>query len=519
MNRHSFVHPVLALAAFVASTSVAQSQIPKPLISELDAMYDETRLDLRAPGLIYGIVVDDKLAHVRAFGVRDLETGAPVRTDTAFRIASMTKMMTALLVHDLHDQGALSLDDPAEDYVPAMKDWKYPTKDSRKVTIRDLVNHTAGFITGDPWADRQLGVSADTLDEYLANADPFAHAPGVEWEYSNLGYTLLGRIIENVTGESFSERLRSRLLDPLGLDDTVLDGTTIDERRKAKAYNWIETEDVFKPEPFLASGAFDPLGGVWTNAKDYSEFLSWILSAWPARDSADKGPIPRHVVRSVTDAQRIIGLHKREGPTGPEDCRLARGYGMGFVVSKHCNGDLLLSHGGGFPGYGSRVILNPGKGWALFTFSNNTYAETDALTWEAAAKIIEADLNRDRNNGLPPDSDLLAAYEGVKEVYRSEDINGGGVQFAHNFFLDRPKERWNTQLAAIKRKAGSCDTDVELDHDSRLSGSFTWRCETARVTGRILTSPISPNPVQLLHLRAMVIDDDGLQIINDHDFH
>jgi len=181
-------------------------------------MLEVAKLDLRTPGLVYGVVDRDNMLRVRAYGLRELESGAPVTADMAFRIASMTKMMTALLVHDLADQGEISLDDPIEKYMPALAGWEYPTTDSRKVVIRDLVNHTAGFVTDDPWADRQHGVSAESLDAYLADANPFSHAPGTHWEYE------------------------------------------YDEAAKAKAYNW--TDSAFESEPFLASGAFDPLGGI-----------------------------------------------------------------------------------------------------------------------------------------------------------------------------------------------------------------------------------------------------------------
>jgi CubicO group peptidase (beta-lactamase class C family) len=155
---------VSVLTAFTATLSHAQSGLPGDLAEELDAMFAAAKLDVRAPGLVYGVVDRDGMLRVRGYGMRDLESGVPATADTAFRIASMTKMMTALLVHDLADQGKLSLDDPAEQHVPALAAWKYPTQDSRKVVVRDLLNHTAGFVTDDPWADRQLGVSAETMD-------------------------------------------------------------------------------------------------------------------------------------------------------------------------------------------------------------------------------------------------------------------------------------------------------------------------------------------------------------------
>jgi len=517
MSRVAKLLAVSLVSAFSAMPGHAQSGLPEELGEALDEMFAAARLDLRAPGLAYGVVDRDGMLRFGAYGVRDLESGAPVTSDTAFRIASMTKMMTALLVHDLADQGKLSLDDPAEKHVPALARWKYPTTDSRKIVLRDLINHTAGLVTDDPWADRQLGVSAETMDEFLAEADPFTHAPGTHWEYSNLGYALLGRIVENVTGQSYTERLRERILDPLGMDDTHLDGTVIDDAARAKAYNW--TDDAFEPEPFLASGAFDPIGGIWTTAGDYQRFVSWLLSAWPPRNDRDRGPIPRRVVRSVTDSQRIRGPYVRPGATGRDDCVMAGGYAMGLAVTAHCNAGLLLGHGGGFPGYGSYVLMSPEQGWGVFAFTNHTYAGPSRIVWEAAAALIDSGHFDDDGHYLEPDEGLAQAYAGLKEIYPQSDIDAGDVRFANNFFLDRSRDRWNRQLRSLRQTAGDCATEATLEHDGRLSGEFTWECETARVTGYLVLAPVRPAAVQYLHLRAVTLGADGREIVIDHDFH
>src|SRR5262245_64365257 len=116
------------------------------------------------PGAAWGIVVDGELAHVGTAGFRDLAAKAPVEADTVFRIASMTKSFTAMSILKLRDEGKLSLDDPAERYVPELRDLRYPTGDSPKVTIRHLLSHSEGFPEDNPWGDRQL---ADT-DERMA---------------------------------------------------------------------------------------------------------------------------------------------------------------------------------------------------------------------------------------------------------------------------------------------------------------------------------------------------------------
>ena len=95
--------------------------------------------------MVWGVVRDGKLVHVGAAGIQDVESKRPVTADTLFRIASMTKAFTALSILRLRDAGALALDAPAETYVPELRGWKYPTGDSPKIRVRDLLTHTGGF--------------------------------------------------------------------------------------------------------------------------------------------------------------------------------------------------------------------------------------------------------------------------------------------------------------------------------------------------------------------------------------
>src|SRR5688572_17603620 len=137
------------LVSTLAQVANAQS------FARVDEIFADYALDNHIPGLVYGIVSNGKLIHVRGIGVQDLESRRPVTADTLFRIASMTKAFTALTVLKLRDEGKLQLDAAAEIYVSEMRGWKYPTQDSPRIRVRDLLNHTAGFVTDDPWGDRQ----------------------------------------------------------------------------------------------------------------------------------------------------------------------------------------------------------------------------------------------------------------------------------------------------------------------------------------------------------------------------
>jgi CubicO group peptidase (beta-lactamase class C family) len=171
------------------------------------------------PGFAYGIVLDGELVHAAGFGELCLGGPAP-DADTVFRIASMTKSFTASAVLALRDDGALRLDDPAEAYLPELRGWPPVTRDSVPVSLRHLLTMTAGFPTDDPWGDRQQGMPLEEFSAFLAGGVSFARAPGIGFEYSNLGYAILGRVITAVTGAAYQDYVRDRLLRPLGMTRT-----------------------------------------------------------------------------------------------------------------------------------------------------------------------------------------------------------------------------------------------------------------------------------------------------------
>ena len=130
------------------------------------------------PGAVMGVIIDGELEWVKATGVRETTNKSPVTPDTVFRIASMTKSFTAMAILKLRDDGKLSLDDPVSRYIPAMADLPYPTKDSPAITIRHLLTHSEGFPEDNPWGDRQLAQTDETVRAWIACRYSFFNAAG-----------------------------------------------------------------------------------------------------------------------------------------------------------------------------------------------------------------------------------------------------------------------------------------------------------------------------------------------------
>src|SRR5260221_564078 len=193
----------------------------------VDHRFTEFAIQQHVPGAAWGVIVDGQLAHTGVHGLRDIPSKSPVTADTVFRIASMTKSFTAMAIVKLRDEGKLALDDPAEKYVPEMKTLSYPTSDSPRISIRHLLSHSTGFPEDNPWGDQQLADSDEQLSRMLRGGVPFANAPGIAYEYSNYGFAILGRIVANVSGMTYSDYVSANILKPLAMTSTTLDPSSV----------------------------------------------------------------------------------------------------------------------------------------------------------------------------------------------------------------------------------------------------------------------------------------------------
>jgi serine-type D-Ala-D-Ala carboxypeptidase/endopeptidase len=162
-----------------------------------------------------------------------VRSGEPVTVDTTFRVASMTKMFTALGLLHLRDRGKLHFDEPVENIVPELASLRYPTSDCRRIRIRDLLSHVGGFVTDDPWGDRHLDMSEVEFSSLLRSQLPFARAPGIAHEYSNLGFAILGRVISNRSGQRYDTYLHENFLRPLDMPSSTWEVGDIPIERRA----------------------------------------------------------------------------------------------------------------------------------------------------------------------------------------------------------------------------------------------------------------------------------------------
>ena len=471
----------------IAPTSIAS------LVPEIDSIVLRYMQEAHVPGLVYGIVHGGRVEHIGTMGLQELETRRPVTERTLFRIASMSKAFTAIAILKLRDDGKLTLDALAESYVPEMRGWKYPTTDSPRLRVRDLLSHVAGFVTDDPWGDRQTVMPEADFTRLLRDGVPFTRVPGTAYEYSNFGYALLGRIVSNVSGRPYKDYIEGTIMRPLGMMETGYDITASPADRRALGYRW--ENERFAREPDMVHGAFGAMGGVQTTAIDYAKWVTFLLSAWPARDGAEQGPVRRASVRELTQGLNFPQRAQRPGRSTPA-CTQALVYGMGFRVAQDCDAGFTAAHGGGYPGYGSYVLLLPDHDVGIFAFANRTYAGPTRAVWDIAMELKKAGWLTGRTT--PVGATLAQLYRTAQSMFTAGRIDPGRSRLAPNFLLDRSEANWAAEFARLASQAGSCRTDAAIVPTGLLSGTFAWSCERGAINGTLLLAPTTPVTIQSL---------------------
>ena len=354
---------VLSVVAFVgpaAAQSLPESNpeavgISSERLDRLSRAMQEYVDGDRAAGIVTIVLRDGKVVHHRAFGRRDRESGAPARTDTIFRIASMSKAVTSVAAMMLVEEGRLLLNDPVSKYIPSFASTTVvvappagavegtpvsvvPAK--RRIAIRDLLTHTSGIGYGTGPAEAQYKAAnvhmwyfADKAEPVAAAIDrlaalPFDAQPGEAFVYG-FSTDVLGVVIERASGLSLDEFLRSRIFEPLGMADTHFFLPREKHDRLAVVYSLEDGRLVRSPEPGMGQGdyvegprqCFSGGAGLLSTASDYARFLQ-MLASGGALDGV-RLLSPKTVELMTTNH---TGALFNSGNTG---------FGLGFEVVEH----------------------------------------------------------------------------------------------------------------------------------------------------------------------------------------
>lgn len=453
-----------------------------------------------APGIAYG-VVGDGLLH--AGGVGEVSAGGPAPgPDSAFRIASMTKSFTAACAVLLRDEGLLGLDDPVGRHVPQLAGLVLPTADSAPLTIRSLLTMSGGLPTDDPWADRQESMSAPDLDRLLNGGLTFVEAPGTRFEYSNLGYVILGRVVANLTGSTLREVVRSRLLEPLGLGRTCFRAEDVPAGSLVTGHH--RSGDTWVAEAFSGPGEFSALGGLFSTVEDIASWVSGLAAAFPPRDDPeDDHPLSRTSRREMQQQHRHIDAKVAVSLAGEVVHVENAGYGFGLVVEDHPRWGAIVSHSGGYPGFGSHMRWHLATGLGVVALGNGRYARVHEPATAALITVLEAVHAPARRVRLLRST--LSARDRVDALLRSWDDKAAEELFATNVDLDLTRaERRAGIEAAVAAVGGLTGPEPGATRsDSAAHLGWTVPGVAGHLEVEVRLTPQSPPVVQTLVVTAV----------------
>jgi D-alanyl-D-alanine carboxypeptidase len=349
--------------AFNVPFSEGTPTASRPSDASLDDVLQDG-LDRGLVGLALRVERDGEVLFDGAAGLASREADTPLTPSDQFRIYSVTKTFTAVLILQLVDDGVLSLDDPVTDWLDDPVVARIPNID--QVTLRQLLTHTSGiydyFDEDSPfWQDAYLGEDADwsrvwTPMELVAYADGARHepyfAPGEGVHYSNTGYILLGLVVEEASGQSFGERLQQQILDPLGLADTVFAADEGVPAGTVDGYQMIGGELVNVSATHLSAQWAE--GGLVSTTRDLARFADALFGG-----------------------ELVTAASLKEMLTFAPSERPGIAWGMGIARMQTPGGE-VIGMGGSGPGFAARMFRQPDTELTLVLLTN-TALEDDTV--------------------------------------------------------------------------------------------------------------------------------------------
>ncbi|MDZ4707436.1 MAG: serine hydrolase domain-containing protein [Saprospiraceae bacterium] len=497
-KNQTYVQPV-----FADPERVQRIERMLPAIDSLFKSYADAR---QFPSLSYGIIVDGRLLSSGSSGF--IQTTAQIKASSSsmYRIASMSKSITALCILQLRDAGQLRLDDPARIYIPGLKTNKLLTKDAPEITIRHLLTHAAGFPEDNPWGDRQLDDSKDDLTGLIQQGTWFSNVPGVTYEYSNLGFALLGQIVEKVSGQTLEAYTKEKIFKPLGMTHTQWEYSKVQPAQLAKGYRMMDKTWV--EEPLLHHGTYGAMGGLITSIEDFYQYVSLHMSAWPPRDETESPVLKRSSLREMHMPANFSGFDPGYKYPSGRACGVVAAYVYGLNWLRDCENRIYIGHSGGLPGFGSQWRFLPEYGIGVIAFANLTYAGLGNINLQVLDTLIRRAKLTSRV--LPPSAildtrknQLISLLPDWNETMLKPLTTATDQIFAENFFPDYPLETMRNNHQALFKSMGKLLAIQEWNPENQLRGSFILRGEKTKLRVFFTLSPENPPLIQELSINEI----------------
>lgn len=457
------------LAFFLWNLPAAEAQ--ESSLQGFEAYVEQARQAWDVPGLAVAVVKDNAVAFARGYGVRQLGSPEPVDTHTLFSIGSTTKAFTAAALALLVDEGKINWDEPVVTYLPGFRVADpYVTRELR---VRDLITHRNGVEPTDMlWV---AGYDRDDIVRRLRHARQVSSLRS-RWQYNNGMYVVAGAVIEAVSGTSWEQFVRDRILGPLGMDATLMISEGIETHPNA-AMAHDEIEDTLRVLPYPHIDAAGPAGSMQSSVADMARWIAFMLDDAKAND--------RRLLKPATYAELFKPQMHLERPIYPA-VRQANShffaYGLGWFLQDY-RGHLLVMHTGSIWGMSAIVGLLPEEDLGVVVLANRDHAELrHALMYEVFDRYLGT-------TGKDWSGDLLNLYSAIQKQAAQAQKNQETSRVAVSS-PTLPLENYtgvyvDSLYGEVKVSLESSGLTLHVMHSKRLVADLKhWHYDTFRVVFR-----------------------------------
>lgn len=417
---------------------------------------------------------------------------------TVYRIASMSKSVEAAAVLVLRDRGLLDLDDLVSAHVPEFAD---PVYDGAvvPVTLRMLLTNCSGLPEDNGWADHVMGMTREEFLAVIARGLTFSERPGSGYQYSNIGFWLLGVVVENLTGQTFAEFATRTLLEPLGLERTRYAVTDYGpDTEVAHGFSTYDEGATWVERPVVGSGAGACAASLFSTVGDIARWSAWLSSAFDA-DSEEDAVLSR---ASRREMQRGATVMPSIADRPAESVLEGTAYGMGLVIEHDVRFGAIAQHSSGLPGWSSNMRWHIASGLGVVVFANADGAKLAPTAAALLRTALEELQPPAREITLLPST--VDAARAIEAAIDSGDLTEASALFSPNLLSDVPAEVRARRLADVIAEVGGLAEDRVP-----LADRLLWCLSAAHVAFavpgrdgelecRIETTPTVPALVQRL---------------------
>ncbi len=368
-RRLALLTAILLALLFVPFPAPADVRPSEKYAAAVDALERWLGAEVEAkklPALSIALVDDQTVVWSRGFGRQDPEAKTPATGDTLYRVGSVSKPFTTLLLMILVEMGVIDLDAPVQDYLP---DFQPTNKSSKKITLRQMVSHRSGLVRESP-AGNYFDETGPTLAATVKsiNQTELVYDPEAKTSYSNAALATVGYLLEHTQKEPFDRLIQRRLLDPIGMTDSGFDPPPSLRKRLAHAVMWSYHGREF-PAPTWDMG-MAPAGSLYSTANDQAKFLKFLFAGGKTADG--KQLLKRETLEKMWQIQ----FAKKGDKTG---------FGLSFLVSEF-EGKRRVGHSGAVYGFATELAALPDDKLGVIVCS--AHDVSNAVTRHAADEAL-----------------------------------------------------------------------------------------------------------------------------------